>query len=152
MAAVRAAFPDVVGIWFFGSAALGPAGPESDLDIAVLEPGRYQAAELLEANCRMADLLFWERIDLVDQRAASLPLRFSVLAEGRRSGSDGLLREQLGRNVSARAGAAPAGGTGMGRASRPGDRSDRGSPLIDRVVLAKIAIIGRCLQCIADRY
>jgi predicted nucleotidyltransferase len=84
VAAVRKALPDVVGIWFYGSAAQGRAGPESDLDIGVLGGARYDFDQLWKATDDLMEELRWEPIDLVDMRDASLLLRFGVVSEGRR--------------------------------------------------------------------
>jgi predicted nucleotidyltransferase len=84
VAAVRKALPDVLGIWFYGSAAQGRAGPGSDLDIGVLGPGRYDFDRLWKATCDLMEELRWEPIDLVDFRQAGETLRFMVTTEGRR--------------------------------------------------------------------
>ena len=84
VAAVREALPDVVGIWFYGSAAIGRAGPQSDLDIGVLGPRTYDFQTLLDAFVTLMEPLGADRIDLVDLRSAGLPLRFGVFGEGRR--------------------------------------------------------------------
>ncbi len=84
VAAVRKVLPDVLGIWFYGSAALGRAGPTSDLDIGVLGGPRYDADQLWKATCDLMTELGWERIDLVDLSQAGETLRFMVTTEGRR--------------------------------------------------------------------
>ena len=84
VAAVRDALPDVVGIWFYGSAAVGRAGPESDLDIGVLGPQAYDFQTMLDAVNGLIPVFHIDRIDLVDLRVAGETLRFMVTTEGRR--------------------------------------------------------------------
>jgi predicted nucleotidyltransferase len=80
---VRHALPGCLALYVFGSRAEGTAGPESDLDLAVLVPGtldpvlRWRLAGDLagKAGCE---------VDLVDFRSASTVLQYRILTTGRR--------------------------------------------------------------------
>lgn len=80
---VRAALPDVIAIYVFGSQAAGIAGPESDIDLAVLND-----SPLSQVTCwDLAQELAREAgrdVDLVDLRAASTVMRAQVISKGQR--------------------------------------------------------------------
>lgn len=80
---VRAALPDVIAIYVFGSQAAGIAGPESDIDLAVLNDNPLSQVtcwDLAQELAREAG----RDVDLVDLRAASTVMRAQVIAKGQR--------------------------------------------------------------------
>lgn len=79
---IRAAVPGARAIYVFGSHARGDAGPESDLDLAVLGPTRLDPIVRWELQEHLAGLAH-RPVDLVDLRAASAVMRVSVLADAR---------------------------------------------------------------------
>lgn len=82
VAAVREVFPDVRGIWLYGSRAAGTEFPDSDLDIAVMLPGRIARGRLWDARCALGRQ-FGRDIDLVDIRAVGTILQTEAV-NGRR--------------------------------------------------------------------
>jgi len=76
------AMPDVVAIYVFGSSAAGTAGPESDVDLAVLaarplDPiARHELQEELASTLRTP-------VDLIDLRAVSPVMAVQVVSTGR---------------------------------------------------------------------
>lgn len=83
VSAVQAAFPDVLGIWLFGSRASRQAGPHSDLDLAILVPGYADPLKLWDAAGPLADLAGCD-VDLVDLRATSTVMQYQIITTGRR--------------------------------------------------------------------
>ena len=82
--AVLELFPDVLGVWLFGSFAEGRAGPDSDVDIAILpEHPIEQDEEYLEKLGRLS-MRFGRLVDLVDLRKAPPLLKFEVFSGGLR--------------------------------------------------------------------
>jgi len=80
---LRAALPDAIAIWLFGSFATGEAGPESDLDLAVLVAGRADPVALWRLAGELAEIA-GRHVDLVDMRAASTVMQHQVVTNGRR--------------------------------------------------------------------
>lgn len=78
---IRAAFPEVVAIYRFGSVAGGTAGPESDIDLAVLTPRPLDAAIRFDLQERLA-LVLRRPVDLVDLRSVSPVMAIQVIAHG----------------------------------------------------------------------
>ena len=78
-----AAFPGTIGIWLFGSHATGAAGPDSDIDLAVLVEGRADALALWDLAGELGRLAGCP-VDLVDLRAASTVMQYQIVAHGRR--------------------------------------------------------------------
>lgn len=72
---------DVDATWIFGSEATGAAGPESDLDIAVLMDRLPSFDEHADARNELAAAMGRE-VDLVDLRRASPILAYQVLGHG----------------------------------------------------------------------
>ena len=80
---LREKLPALLAVYLFGSRASGHAGPDSDLDLAMLVEGKldpvatWELAQLLanEADCD---------VDLVDLRAASTVMQYQVITAGRR--------------------------------------------------------------------
>jgi predicted nucleotidyltransferase len=80
--AVLELFPDLLGVWLFGSFALGSARPDSDIDIAILaEHPIEQDWDYLGKLGRLS-LRFGRMVDLVDLRTAPPLLRFEVFSDG----------------------------------------------------------------------
>ena len=83
IAALRAAFPNALAIYAFGSRIHGTAQLGSDLDLAVLVAGYADPLALWDA----ADALLGQfgcPVDLLDLRAASTVMQHQVLTQGRR--------------------------------------------------------------------
>ncbi len=83
VAALRAAIPSLAGVWIFGSGARGDAGPESDLDLAILADQAPDTVALWELAQRLADRA-GRPVDLLDLRAASTVMQYQVVHGGRR--------------------------------------------------------------------
>lgn len=75
---IRAAIPDVIAIYLFGSAARGDANASSDLDLAVLAPRGLEAQARFHLQESLAAVAGRD-VDLVDLRAASSVMRAQVL-------------------------------------------------------------------------
>jgi hypothetical protein len=69
-------------LWVFGSEASGNAGPESDLDLAVLFRQPPSTLERLDLQARLAALA-GRPVDLIDLDHAPPPLAFQVLRNGK---------------------------------------------------------------------
>jgi len=81
------AFPEVVAVYLFGSAARGTRGKRSDVDIAVLtrsrktSPRRFRSlVEYVQVAC---DALGTDRVDVVLLDRAPVALRHEVFREGK---------------------------------------------------------------------
>jgi len=81
------AFPEVVAVYLFGSAARGTRGKRSDVDIAVLtrargtsRRGSRSLVEYVQAAC---DALGTDNVDVVLLRRAPIALRHEVFREGK---------------------------------------------------------------------
>ena len=70
VATIRAAMPDVQAIYRFGSMTAGTAGPDSDLDLAVLGPHPLDPMVRFDLQEQLASVVR-RSVDLVDLRAAS---------------------------------------------------------------------------------
>lgn len=70
-------------IYAFGSRIEGTAGPDSDLDLAVLVGGHAPPLELWELSGEIADLAGCP-VDLLDFRAASTVMQYRILTTGQR--------------------------------------------------------------------
>jgi predicted nucleotidyltransferase len=88
VAAVRSALPECQSIILFGSRAQGGAADDSDLDLAVMLPGRADTVRLWEAGEAIARRLGVD-VDLVDLCAASTVMQFQVITGGRRLFGEG---------------------------------------------------------------
>jgi predicted nucleotidyltransferase len=73
--------PAVEAIYVFGSVARGEAGGESDVDLAVLAPGRLASEARWRLQERVASRLGRD-VDLVDLRSASTVMQVQVLRDG----------------------------------------------------------------------
>lgn len=108
VAAVRKMLPETTALILFGSHASGATWAESDLDLAVLLPGRGDPVRIWEAGQRLAAHLKTD-VDLVDLCAASTVLQYQVITTGRRLFAEGqdldiyemyILREMQDLNAS----------------------------------------------------
>jgi predicted nucleotidyltransferase len=80
--AVLQAFPDIEALYVFGSRARGDAGPQSDLDLAVLGAAPLDALDRFNAQRELSAQLDVD-VDLVDLHAASSVLRSEVVNGGK---------------------------------------------------------------------
>jgi predicted nucleotidyltransferase len=80
---LQASLPGLRAIYAFGSRIEGSAGPDSDLDLAVLLPGYAPATRLWELAGELADLAGCP-VDLLDFRAASTVMQYRILSTGER--------------------------------------------------------------------
>jgi uncharacterized protein len=80
---VRSSLPGVLAVYAFGSRIRGDAGPQSDLDLAVLVAGYADPLALWHAASRVAVMAGFD-VDLLDLRAASTVMQHQVLTQGER--------------------------------------------------------------------
>ena len=80
---LRAALPQLLAVYAFGSRVNGTAQADSDLDLAVLVAGYADPIKLWELSSILADLLGYE-VDLLDMRAASTTMQYQIVQHGRR--------------------------------------------------------------------
>jgi uncharacterized protein len=81
------AFPEVVAVYLFGSAARGTRGKRSDVDLAVLTraggTSRRRSRSLVEYVQAACDALGTDDVDVVLLRRAPIALRHEVFREGK---------------------------------------------------------------------
>jgi len=82
-ALLQARLPDLLAIYAFGSRTAGTAGPDSDLDLAVLVTTYADPLRLWELAGEIADLAGCP-VDLLDFRAASTVMQYRILTTGQR--------------------------------------------------------------------
>ncbi len=75
--------PGLLAIYAFGSQVQGSAGPESDLDLAVLVAGYADPFTLFSLTSELAELAGCP-VDLLDLRAASTVMQYQVITTGER--------------------------------------------------------------------
>jgi uncharacterized protein len=80
---LRAKVPRLLAIYAFGSQVQGSAGPESDLDLAVLVDTYTDPVTLWELSGELAVLADCA-VDLLDFRAASTVMQYQILMGGER--------------------------------------------------------------------
>ncbi|MBF0310452.1 MAG: nucleotidyltransferase domain-containing protein [Magnetococcales bacterium] len=80
---LRDKLPTLLAIYAFGSRVSGTAGPESDLDLAVLVEGKTDAVTLWHLAGALADIAGCA-VDLLDLRTASTVMQYQILTTGRR--------------------------------------------------------------------
>ena len=80
---LKAAWPDLLAIYAFGSRIKGTANPGSDLDLAVLVPAYAPPLQLWELASQLAEVVGCP-VDLLDLRAASTVMQHQVLMQGTR--------------------------------------------------------------------
>ena len=79
---VREKFPNVVGIWLFGSTASETQSTDSDIDLSVLGQQKIDSVALWQCAQQIATRLDKE-IDLIDLLEASTVLRAQIIQSGR---------------------------------------------------------------------
>lgn len=75
--------PNLLAIYAFGSRVQGTAGPNSDLDLAVLVAGYAEPVALWKLANELAELAGCS-VDLLDLRAASTVMQYQVVTGGER--------------------------------------------------------------------
>ena len=80
---LQARLPNLLAIHAFGSQVNGTAGPDSDLDLAVLVGGYTDPTQLWDITGEIADLVGCP-VDLLDFRAASTVMQYRILSTGQR--------------------------------------------------------------------
>ena len=80
---LQARVPKLLAIYAFGSRITGSAGPESDLDLAVLVEGYAAPLTLFDLSNALADMVGCE-VDLLDLRAASTVMQYQIIMTGQR--------------------------------------------------------------------
>lgn len=89
VARICAGVSGVIAIYAFGSQVQGTAGPDSDLDLAVLVAGYADPVALWGLAGKLADVAGCP-VDLLDLRAASTVMQYQVITAGCRLWSAGL--------------------------------------------------------------
>lgn len=87
--AIRERLPKALAIYAFGSQVQGTAGPQSDLDLAVLVAGYAEPLVLWDLSASLADKVACP-VDLLDLRAASTVMQYQVITTGKLLWSIGL--------------------------------------------------------------
>lgn len=80
---LQARVPNLLAIYAFGSRVEGTAGPESDLDLAVLVAGYAEPLALFGLAGDLADVAGCA-VDLLDLRAASTVMQYQIITTGQR--------------------------------------------------------------------
>lgn len=80
---LQARVPNLLAIYAFGSRITGTAGPDSDLDLAVLVAGYAEPLALFGLAGDLADVAGCA-VDLLDLRAASTVMQYQILTTGQR--------------------------------------------------------------------
>ncbi|RXZ42208.1 type VII toxin-antitoxin system MntA family adenylyltransferase antitoxin [Crenobacter cavernae] len=80
---LQQALPSLLAVYLFGSRAQGTAGPDSDLDLAVLTPGYVDTLRLWELSGELAEQAGCA-VDLLDLRAASTVMQYQIITTGQR--------------------------------------------------------------------
>jgi predicted nucleotidyltransferase len=80
---LQARVPKLMAIYAFGSRIQGTAGPDSDLDMAVLVAGYADPLRLFDLAGELADLAGCA-VDLLDLRAASTVMQYRIITTGER--------------------------------------------------------------------
>ncbi|HIJ84540.1 MAG TPA: nucleotidyltransferase domain-containing protein [Magnetococcales bacterium] len=80
---LRQRFRDLLAIYAFGSRVSGNAGPESDLDLAILVEGKADSVALWHLAGELGDLTGCP-VDLLDLRAASTVMQHRIITTGER--------------------------------------------------------------------
>lgn len=82
VACLKAHFPNLLGVWAFGSVIKGTPLPGSDLDLAVLVAG-YAPPLLVWDTTATLEALVGCAVDLLDLRLASTVMQHQVVTTGR---------------------------------------------------------------------
>jgi predicted nucleotidyltransferase len=83
VAVLSAKLPGLLAVYLFGSQASGLAGPDSDVDLAILADGRQDTLAIWHLGQDLAALLDRD-VDLLDLRAASTVMQYQIITSGRR--------------------------------------------------------------------
>ncbi|AKJ97032.1 MULTISPECIES: type VII toxin-antitoxin system MntA family adenylyltransferase antitoxin [Pseudomonas] len=75
--------PDLLAVYLFGSHAQGTAGPDSDVDMAVLLAGQADPVLLWQLSGDLADIA-GSPVDLIDLRGATTVMQYQIVTRGRR--------------------------------------------------------------------
>jgi len=143
---LQSRLPNLLAVYAFGSRVQGTAGPDSDLDLAVLVAGYAEPLALWTLAGELADVTACP-VDVLDLRAASTVMQYQVISTGQRWwASDGqaalyetaILSEKTALD-SARAGLL-------------GDIRKRGTIYGDDVLINKAATIERCVARAREEY
>lgn len=79
---LKKAIPSLSALYVFGSQATGHAGPDSDLDLAVLADEPLGAEKLWDVSSQLADIARCH-VDLLDLRAASTVMQYRIITTGK---------------------------------------------------------------------
>lgn len=80
---LQARLPGLLAVYGFGSRVQGTAGPDSDLDMAVLVAGYADVMRLWQLSSELADVAGCA-VDLLDLRAASTVMQYQIITTGAR--------------------------------------------------------------------
>jgi predicted nucleotidyltransferase len=80
---VQRHYPNLQGLYLFGSGASGQEQPESDIDLAILLPKATDPVLLWEGAQQTA-VEVGKRVDIIDLRCASTVLKAQVVNSGQR--------------------------------------------------------------------
>jgi predicted nucleotidyltransferase len=80
---LRDAVPTLSAVYLFGSQAQGTAGPQSDLDLAILADAPPETVDLWALAGDLADIAGCA-VDLLDMRVASTVMQYQIITTGRR--------------------------------------------------------------------
>lgn len=80
---LQAQVPGLMAVYAFGSCITGQAGPDSDLDLAVLVAGYADPVALWRLAGPLADFA-GSPVDLLDLRASSTVMQYQVITTGER--------------------------------------------------------------------
>lgn len=80
---LRDRLPNILAVYAFGSRIQGTAGPNSDLDLAVLVGGYADPLVLFDLAGDLSDIAGCA-VDLLDLRAASTVMQYQVITGGER--------------------------------------------------------------------
>lgn len=80
---LQARVPGLLALYGFGSRVQGTAGPDSDLDMAVLVAGYADVTRLWQLSGELADIAGCA-VDLLDLRAASTVMQYQIVTHGER--------------------------------------------------------------------
>jgi predicted nucleotidyltransferase len=78
---LKAALPQIIAVYAFGSRIQGNAKADSDLDLAVLTAGYADPLLLWRLSGELAEQLQCE-VDLLDLRAASTVMQYQIITTG----------------------------------------------------------------------
>ena len=83
VAALRELVPGLTAVYAFGSQVSGDAGPQSDLDVALMADESLGAEALWDLGSRLAGMVGCP-VDVLDLRAASTVMQYQVVTMGQR--------------------------------------------------------------------